>query len=103
MLVAGWNGTTLGTASQLESANAFGLNGATITIGGSNAAGDVAAGTAGGTTTVLTDNLDVESDNGIAQLGYAGAGTGAINVVALGNVTVDALDGTYAQIGNGGE
>ncbi len=101
-VVAGWNGTTLGTASQLETANAYGLNGDAVTIGGANAPGDVAIGTAGGTMTVLTDALDVESDNGIAQLGYSGAGGGAIDVVALGNVTVDALTGSYAQIGNGG-
>jgi filamentous hemagglutinin family protein len=101
-VVAGWNGTTLGTASQLESANAYGLNGATVTVGGTGASGDAAVGTAGGTMSVLTDNLDVESDNGIAQIGYSGAGTGNINVAALGNVTVDALNGPYAQIGNGG-
>ena len=100
-LVAGWDGHTLGTVSQLESANAYGLNGASVTIGGVNGRGDAGIGTAGGTMTVLTDTLDVESDNGIAQLGYAGAGQGAINVVALGDVTVDALTGDYAQIGNG--
>jgi filamentous hemagglutinin family protein len=101
-VMAGWDGHTLGSASQLESANAYGLNDATFTIGGTNAPGDASIGTAGGTMTVLTDNLDIESDNGIAQLGYTGAGTGNINVVALGNVTVDALTGSYAQIGNGG-
>ncbi len=101
-LVAGWDGHTLGTAAQLESANAYGANGSAVTIGGANASGDAAIGTAGGTTTVLTDTLDIESDNGIAQLGYSGAGTGDINVAALGNVTVDALNGPYAQIGNGG-
>ncbi|MGD0142556.1 MAG: hypothetical protein ABSC92_05320, partial [Rhizomicrobium sp.] len=99
--VAGWDGQTT-NPSQLTNSGVYGNNGGSITIGGTAAAGDVSVGSAGGTTTVLTDNLDVESDNGIAQLGYAGAGTGAIDVVALGDVTVDALDGTYAQIGNGG-
>ncbi len=101
-IVTGWDGQTLGSASQIEAADAYGLNGGSVTIGAENATGNVEVGSAGGTTTVLADNLTVLSNNGIAQLGYAGAGSGNIDVVALGNVTVEAINGTYAQIGDSG-
>jgi len=99
--VAGWDGQTI-SPSQLTNFGVYGNNGGSIAIGGGGATGNVAVGSAGGTTIMLTDTIDVESDNGVAQLGYSGAAAGNINVVALGNVTVDALNGTYAQIGNGG-
>ena len=65
-------------------------------------------GSAGGVTTVLTDNLTIEADAGYAQLGYVGGGgSGNITVDANGNVSLTASSnasttGFYAQIGNGG-
>ena len=103
-LVAGWDGHTVGTASQIQSANAFGLGGATLSVGADQSSGSVAVGSAGGTTTVLTGNLDLAATNGYAQIGYHGGGSGAVNVVALDNVTLSGGSGTgdYAQIGDGG-
>ena len=73
-----------------------------VTIGGQEALGSVAVGSFGGTTTITGTNIIVEADNGTAQIGYDGAGTGAINVAALNNVSVLAnTSGTWAQIGNG--
>jgi len=114
--VSGWNpdvitaGDVINTVSGDHSlvtlftgaAGSYGHDGGSVTIGGEDAEGDASVGSAGGTTTVLTDNLTVEADNGIAQLGYGGVGTGDINVSALGDVTVDAATNDYAQIGNGG-
>ena len=79
-----------------------------IEIGGPDAAGDVSVGSHGGTTTITAADLIVEADNGLAQLGYAGAGGGDINVNVSGEIIVDDLydqDTGFnpdAQIGNGG-
>jgi hypothetical protein len=60
-------------------------------------------GSKGGVTAVSAKNLLVSAVYGNAQLGYGGAGTGAINVNTTGNVTVQtAGNGTVALIGNGG-
>src|SRR6185437_6885150 len=84
-------------------ANAFGNNDGTVTIGGENADGDVQVGTNGGTLTVLTGYLDVDAAFGSAQLGYHGAGGKAIDVTAVDDVSVTAeADGLTALIGNGG-
>src|SRR6185437_1136540 len=66
-LVAGWDGTTLDPAALKTTANAFGNNDGTVTIGGENADGDVQVGTNGGTLTVLTGYLDVDAAFGSAQ------------------------------------
>jgi filamentous hemagglutinin family protein len=103
-LVAGWDGHTVGSASALQTANAYGLNDATMTVGGTYAGGDVAVGSASGTTTILSDDLVLEADNGLAQIGFQGGATGDIDVAALGDVTLTGggETGQYAQIGNGG-
>lgn len=64
-----------------------------------------AVGSASGTVTVFTNNLELTAGAGLgAQLGYVGAGSGAINVNAQGNValTGGSVTGSYAQIGDGG-
>ena len=57
-----------------------------------------------GTTTVLADNVTLDSENGYAQLGYHGNGTGDIGVDATGNITLtgNTSGGFVSQIGNGG-
>ncbi len=79
-------------------------SGGTITIGGSGAKGNVAFGSAGGTTTIDAANLVLAADNGYAQLGFDGAGDGAIDVTTTGNVSLDGGAGAedFAQIGKGG-
>ncbi|MBV9905045.1 MAG: hypothetical protein JO346_10755, partial [Alphaproteobacteria bacterium] len=102
-LVAGWDGTTVGDAQTLRNANAYGLNHATFTIGGGSAFETVTVGSAGGTTTVLSNSVAVAAGNGFsAQLGYNGAtNAGAITVVATGNVALTGASGLKAQIGSG--
>ncbi|HWA29960.1 MAG TPA: hypothetical protein VG867_02625 [Rhizomicrobium sp.] len=101
-LVAGWN-PNVAPANVSTTAGAYGNNNAVITIGGASAAGNAAVGSKGGTTTVLTDLLDVDSENGYAQVGYHGTGGGDIVVSALGAIAITANDVySAAQIGNGG-
>jgi hypothetical protein len=115
-IVAGWD-TGVVTPAQVSVApastitslftttlGAYGQNGGRLTIGGLNAPGEVAVGSAGGTTTVLTQDLIIEADQGYAQLGFNGDARGDIIVRALGDVTLKGASGTgaYAQIGNGG-
>jgi filamentous hemagglutinin family protein len=103
-LVAGWDGHTLGSASQLRSAGAYGANDAVVTIGGENANGNVDVGSAGGTTTLLSGALTIEADNGFAQLGYHGSGGSDVDVDLMGDLTLtgnSASPADYAQIGNG--
>jgi filamentous hemagglutinin family protein len=103
-LVAGWDGQTLGSASQLRSAGAYGAGGAVTTIGGEDAEGDVDVGSLGGTTTVLSGDLVVEADNGYAQLGSHATGGSAIVVDLMGDLTLTGNSentADYAQIGNG--
>jgi len=102
-IVAGWDGSTTAAAS-LTNAGVFGNNGGSVNVGGSNASGNAGIGDASGTLTVAADNVALAADNGFAQLGYDGAGGGAIDVVALNDVSVAANGGSLtALIGNGGE
>jgi filamentous hemagglutinin family protein len=100
-VVTGWN-PAVAPANVSATAGAYGNNGGTLTIGGSEGGGFASLGSAGGTTNVLTGGLVVDAYNGGAQLGYRGDGTGAINVSALGDVAVQTDSSNVAQIGNGG-
>jgi filamentous hemagglutinin family protein len=100
-LIAGWDGVTVNPA-QLTDPGVYGNNGGSIFVGTTSATGNVAVGAASGTTTIAGANVTVESDNGTAQVGYAGTGGGNIDVFATDDVTVDALAANYALIGNGG-
>src|SRR5581483_432128 len=99
-LIAGWNQVTLPPAS-LTASGVFGNNGGAVTIGGG--AANVAVGSASGLTAVAGVDVSVTAARGYAQLGFHGAGGGAIDVVATGDIT--ATGGTvstaFAQIGNG--
>ena len=100
-LVAGWDGLTLDSAG-LQEGDAFGNNAATLIIGGEDADGNVSVGSFGGTTTLASDNITLDAENGYAQVGFNGGGaTGNINVLALGDVTLGAVN-NFAQIGHGG-
>jgi len=104
-VVAGWNGTTLDPA-QFTSAGVFGNNGGSIVIGGDQAFGNVAVGSAGGMTTLAAADISLLASNGYAQLGYHGAGSGSITIDASDTVTLTGGSGDgqhYAQIGNGGQ
>lgn len=101
-LVAGWDGHTT-DLPLLTSSGVYGNGDSTITIGGPNANGTVALGSKSGATNILTDNLLVSAENGNAQLGYSGQGSGNINVYATGDITVQSKTGSaIALIGNGG-
>jgi filamentous hemagglutinin family protein len=103
-LVAGWDGQTVGTAAQIQAANAFGLNGAVMTLGTPNQFQNVNVGSAGGLTTVLTGYLILAPKAGdYAQIGYHGNGGGDIHVAATGDLTLTggAAASDYAMIGNG--
>jgi len=82
--------------------------GGNVIIGGPNAAGDVAVGSFGGTTTVTGTDIILDAENGYAQIGFAGdGGTGDINVSASHDVIMTSgqtqgCHGCYVQIGNGG-
>ncbi|MEI9995549.1 MAG: filamentous hemagglutinin N-terminal domain-containing protein [Rhizomicrobium sp.] len=100
-LVAGWDGHSFGS---FATAGASGNGGGGVTIGGATAAGDAAVGSAGGTTAIYGASLTLSGQNGYAQLGFHGAGTGAIVVDVTGAVTLTGGGGAayFAQIGNGG-
>jgi filamentous hemagglutinin family protein len=100
-LIAGWDETTL-PPNSLTAAGVYGNSSGSINVGTTNADGDAIVGSMSGSTLLAGANVTVESDSGIAQVGYAGNGTGDITVAATGDVVVDALNGEYAQIGNGG-
>ncbi|MBL6938464.1 MAG: filamentous hemagglutinin N-terminal domain-containing protein [Alphaproteobacteria bacterium] len=103
-LVAGWDGHTVGTAAQIQAANAFGLNGATINLGAGGQFENADVGSAHGLTTILTGNLILAPQAGYrAQVGYHGTGGGDIRVVATGALTLTggAAASGYAMIGNG--
>lgn len=103
LAIAGWDGTTT-SASGLQNSGAYGNNGGSIIIGGTGASGGVAIGSVTGTTTLEGSSVSLEADNGYAQIGYNGAGSANINVLATQNVTLSGGMGAgdYAQIGNGG-
>ncbi len=101
-IVGGWDGTTL-DPTEFATAGVYGNNDGSIVVGGESADGDASVGSAAGTTTILGDDVSVLAENGNAQIGYHGAGTGSINVEALNEISVISDDGQMlAQIGNGG-
>ncbi len=104
-LVAGWDGQTFDLATLKTGQNTFGNNGGSVTIGGVYAGGSVAVGSMGGAMTVLGDDVNVAAVQGNTQLGYHGAGTGDITVIAKGDIDVFGgdpyADGFSAMIGNG--
>ncbi|HEY7979223.1 MAG TPA: hypothetical protein VID67_13600, partial [Rhizomicrobium sp.] len=99
LAIAGWDGTATGATT-----NGYGNNGGDIFIGGANAAGGVAIGSASGATTLAAGNVTLSATNGYAQIGYHGGGSGAINLLATGNVALNGggSAGYFAQIGDGG-
>ncbi|MGD0144164.1 MAG: hypothetical protein ABSC92_13480, partial [Rhizomicrobium sp.] len=103
LAVAGWDGTTT-SPSALTTGTAYGNHGGSIIIGGTGQDGNVDIGSATESTTLAGDNVSLTANNGYVQVGYNGAGSGAIDVVALGNATLTAgTEGAeFAQIGNGG-
>ena len=100
-LVSGWDGVTT-SPSQFTNPGVYGNNGGSILIGGFGASGDVAVGSAGGTT-LAGANVTVEADReyGYAQAGYHGSAAGNTIVVATADVSV-AANSFDALIGNGG-
>ncbi|MGN6516855.1 MAG: two-partner secretion domain-containing protein, partial [Rhizomicrobium sp.] len=102
-LVAGWN-PNVAPSNVLTTAGAYGNNDAVLTIGGVTCGTQNAAvGSHGGKTTILTDALIVDSENGYAQIGYHGAGGGDIDVRSLGLIALTGnTSSATAQIGNGG-
>src|SRR5262249_14399601 len=103
-IIAGWDGHTVDPA-HFTDAGVYGNNDGSVFISGSD--GSAAIGSFGGTTTVAGADITLEADNGFAQIGFNGAGTGNIVVDATGQVTLAAstdseCSGCYAQIGNGG-
>jgi filamentous hemagglutinin family protein len=101
LAVAGWDGTTT-SPSSLTTVNAYGNNSGSITVGGVNAASDVAVGSNSGTTTLAGNNITLDAENGYSQLGYHGTGGGDIYAYAKGNIVVQSTAGAdYALLGNG--
>jgi filamentous hemagglutinin family protein len=91
LAVAGWDDTTPPSGITANS-TAYGNNSGSVLVGGPDASGDVAVGSANGTTSIFGYNVTVDSENGLAQIGYSDGGTGAINVYARNNVSVTAVD-----------
>ena len=100
-VVAGWDGTTLDSAHFGDSGVSANGNGS-VTIGGAQAAGNVAVGSAGGTTLVAGQDITLGATNGYAQAGFHGSGTGAIQIFSNGLLSLTASGGGAAQVGNGG-
>lgn len=97
--IGGWDGTTVDSAHLLDS-GVYG-NGGGVFIGSPNT--DPAFGSKSGTTTVAGGHIFLDASGGPAQIGYHGAGTGDINVISTGDLTLNG-GGTaadYALIGNG--
>ena len=114
-IVAGWDGTTTNPA-QFKNSGVYGNNGGSVYVTsdydldpneayGSESeegeAGTVAVGSAGGTTTVAGYNVEVLGYFGNSQIGYLGAGSGAIDVLAANDVVLYAQNGFNAAIANG--
>lgn len=97
--IGGWDGTTVDSAHLLD-AGVFG-NGGGVFIGSGN--NDPSFGSKSGTTTVAGHGIYLDGTGGGAQIGFHGAGTGNINVIATGDLTVHggSASGDYALIGNG--
>jgi filamentous hemagglutinin family protein len=102
-LVAGWDGKTIGSAAQIEAAHAYGMNNALIAVGNDQQFEDVSVGTAGGLTTLLSQDLTVSPATGFfAQIGFHGANGGDTRVVVSGTLTLTGSSAAnFAQIGNG--
>ncbi len=103
-LVTGWDGHTVGSAAQLQAANAYGLGDTFLAVGNADQYQDIAIGSAGGLTTILTHDLTIAPLAGFyAQVGYHGTGGGDIHIVAPGALTLTGGDAAhdYAMIGNG--
>ncbi|GEM_PF-1959585 len=74
-----------------------------IVIGGADASGNVSVGSRRGNTNISGNDITVEADNGSAQIGFDGNGTGDISVDATGNITVQSNGSDLlALVGNGG-
>ena len=89
LAVAGWDGTTT-SPSALTTGTAYGNNGGSITVGGASQDGNVDIESASGSMTLAADNVSLTANNGYVQIGYNGAGSGNIDIVASGNVTLTA-------------
>ena len=78
--------------------------GGNVTIGGSTAPGAVAVGSASGTTALDGANLFLQAVNGYSQLGFHGAGSGALAADSSAALSLTAGNGSgfFAQIGHGG-
>jgi filamentous hemagglutinin family protein len=103
-LVAGWDGFTVGTGAQLLAAHAYGLNNAFMAFGNDDQFEDVAVGSAGGLTTILSGSITVAPADGFyAQIGYHGSGGGNIKIATTGDLTLTpgSTADDYAMIGNG--
>src|SRR6185312_15603745 len=103
-LVAGWDGQTTNLGA-LTNAGVYGNNSGSITIDGTSQ--DASVGSASGKTTVLGYDIHLTGGDGHAQIGYNGAATGSISVLAKHDIALSAGAGSngsygYAQIGNGG-
>ncbi len=100
-VLAGWDGFTL-DSSQFTNPGVFGNNSANLTVGGEAASGNVALG-GNGTLLVESNTINLDAENGYAQIGYHGAGGGAVTVTSLGDITLTGGGETndFAQIGNG--
>jgi hypothetical protein len=103
LAVAGWDGTTT-NASALTAGSTFGNSHGTILIGGADASGGVAVGATGGATLAGYD-IVLSAENGYAQFGLHGGGSGALSAIAKNDVTLAAgsSSGFFAQIGHGGD
>lgn len=119
-IVAGWNaaddgttgwsaGGTTADTSVLDNTGNYGLGTGDIFIGDGNQAAGISVGSRDGTTTALARNVSL-TGGGLgtfsiySQLGFRGAATGDINVMATGGLS--ALSGAgvqaYTQVGHGG-
>ncbi|HEY1709272.1 MAG TPA: filamentous hemagglutinin N-terminal domain-containing protein [Rhizomicrobium sp.] len=101
-LVSGWNGHSLSLQTILSS-GAYGAADTSTTLSSTEDSGDVAFGSAGGTTTVAGNAITLDNANGYAQIGYHGAGGGDIDILAKGDLALDggSTTASYALIGNG--
>ena len=101
-VIADWNGNTTVPAVLPLTTPAYANPEGGVTLQATTEDTKVSIGSYGGTTTIEGYNVDVSAENGMAQIGYAGAGGGNINVLATGGLTVDGTDND-AIIGNGKE
>ncbi|MBS0273178.1 MAG: filamentous hemagglutinin N-terminal domain-containing protein, partial [Proteobacteria bacterium] len=99
-LVTGWN-PNIAPANVPGTAGSYGNGNTGFSLGGGSAASNSMVGSALGTTTVLTNNLNISAVQETAGLGFDGAASGNIVVSALGNVAmVGQSSNIFALIGN---